>query len=182
MSKNRIKLAIFLAAVPVALLVLLLIFRALGGLIALFNTGANPASIFRGAELTLPQAGQARWIPDTGDTGNTMSDAQREAVLAAYWGGWAALARAYKTGLRTDLATYWAGGAYDGLDLSGSGESAGHKLRLRYFSDDGTVAALDDVGFTLDPALEIYASASVVMTLDSGYWRIRSITIQFVKN
>lgn len=179
MSKARIKLVIFFAAIPPALLILFVGFRALSGVIALFNSGANPASIFHGAELKLPDADQARWLPDAGSTGETPSDAQREAILAAYWGAWEALVRASVTGSGADLPTYWAGGAYALLDPTtrGVGISADHKIRLRYLSDDGTIAALDDFNFVLDTDLGIRASASSVMTLDNGYWRIRYITI-----
>lgn len=188
MSKRRVKLIIFLAAAPVLAVLGLVVLRGLSTFIASFQEGANPASIFHGAELRLPYSDQVLWLDDLGDTGHTPTVAQREELIAAYWNAWSALERAYLTGNDEDLTTYWAGGAYEQLNIEPNGKlrqsTSGHQLRLRFFADDGTVAALDDLEFQITQTLDgetfmLTASAAVILTLDNGYWRIRSITVDY---
>ena len=188
MSKRRVKLIIFLAAAPIIAVLGLVALRGLSGFIASFQEGANPASIFHGAELRIPYSDQALWLDDMGDTGKTPTSAQREELIAAYWNAWSALERNYLTGNAEDLTTYWAGGAFDQLRIEPGTKlrqaSSGHQLRLRFFADDGTVAAFDDLDFQItqtlgSETLTFSVNAAVIMTLDNGYWRIRSITVDY---
>lgn len=188
MSKTRAKMLIFLVALPVAGAMALLGLRGVAEFMAAFQQGANPASIFRGAQLIIPAADEARWLPDAPDTIAAPSDAERDELIAAYWQAWRALERAYETGLADDLPTYWAGAAFTQIWLADAHElrqtDSGHKLQLTFFSDDGTIAGFDDVDFQLTQSVDgnaivAQATASVVMTQDNGYWRVRQITIGF---
>ena len=187
-SKSRAKFLIFIAGLFGALAALLIIIVGVSQIVAVFQQGADPASIFRGAKLIIPEEEQARWLQDAPDTGTTPSQAQREELIAAYWQAWLAYERSQQTGNPADLPTYWAGPAFKQIQADESTahqvESSGHKLRLTFFSDDGTIATFQDRRFTLrhiiaENAVELTTSASVVMTLDNGYWRIRAITFAY---
>jgi hypothetical protein len=184
-TKARIKLVIFAAAllilIPVGFLSLSLLVR----FVTSFQEGADPASIFRGHQLVIPGPDQAQWR-DLADV--DISRAQQEEIIAAYWLAWDGLNRAHQTGDTTDLATYWAGSAYEqvlaGLGTTRSRLHAGHQLYMTFFSDDGSVVAFEDDGFimtvnTTGEPVTVRASASVVMTLDQGFWRIRSLTLHY---
>ena len=188
MSKARVKFLIFVGGVAGLLLFAAVGFYLLTNFIASFQQGADPASIFNGVALILPERAEARWLPDANDLPRRPSDAQREELLAAYWAAWRALARARETGDLSDLATYWAGPAYDQIVLDSDTRwqpaDARHRLRLTFFSDDQTVAALEDRDFVLtlrqgEDTITVMASADVILTLDNGYWRIRWLTLRY---
>ncbi len=188
MSKRQIKFSIFVGGLLTGIVVAAVGFNVLSNFIASFQQGADPASIFHGAALNLPDRTEARWLPDMVELPVQPSPAQREEILAAYWAAWQALERAYQTGDTSDLLTYWAGTAYEqiaALHFGGLVQSDDrHRLALRFFSDDRTIAALEDRDFRLhltvgDRAMTIPVNASVVMTLDNGYWRIRLMTIRY---
>lgn len=190
MSKVRAKFFIFLVALGIMIPLALLGVALTGQFVFFFQQGANPASIFHGNELILPEPAQARWLPLTGYGGSTPSQAQAEELLAAYWEAWTALERSHLTGDTSNLLTHWAGDAYqqalqavDPADHVQMTHSS-HQLRLTFFSDDGSVAAFDDLNFlveytTAGSTTSLNASASIVMTLDTGFWRIRSLTVAY---
>lgn len=188
MNKSRVKFLIFLAGVAGLGVFAAVGFYLLTNFIASFQQGADPASIFNGATLNLPERSEARWLPGEVELPREPSDAQREEILAAYWGAWYALARANETGDLSDLPTYWASPAYDQIIIDPEAvwlpSDSRHRIRLTFFSDDKTVAALEDVGFRFtlsrgDESVSTLGTASIVMTLDSGYWRIRWITLHY---
>lgn len=189
MSKARVKFAIFIAGLAVVGLVGVLAFTLLTQFIVSFQQGADPASIFRGAQLIIPEPQQVVWMPDINPAGRIPSQAQREEIMAAYWQAWRALSRAQEIGDTSDLLSYWAGSAYKQLVVDPerpvTQEDWRHRLRLRFFSSDGTVVAFDDKDFMFrqtvgEYTLETSANASVVMTVDNGYWRVRVLTISYL--
>jgi hypothetical protein len=167
--------------------------RLLSLFVVSFQQGADPASIFQGHKLTLPLPEQARWrsveIPPP--PSRAPSQSQREEILAAYWYAWESLQRAYETGKTSDLLTAWSGKAYEQAVAAIQSMppkarikqvDRNHQLFLHFFSDDSTVAMLDDEAFIIEQTvngqtIKITASAQVVMTLDNGYWRIRYLVM-----
>lgn len=189
--KSRAKLQIFIVGTILAIPLFVVGTQAAMNFLASFNQGADPASIFRGHELIVPESDNARWLSDRYVLEHTASFAEREEIIAAYYDGWLALSRSYETRDTANLATYWAGAALAQARQSVMDESThaqrhtAHKLQLTYFSEDSSVVAFEDLHFELtqilDGSLEITVntSASVVMTNDSGYWRIRSLTLRY---
>jgi len=188
MSKVRTKLLIFLLFSPVLLLLVLLIFWGVSQFLASFNKGADPASIFRGNLLIVPEVGEARWLSAAPPQGIAPSKAQQEELIAAYWQGWQALSRAHLTGQTTDLSTYWASPTLETIentiDPAGGIEhrTHHHKLRLTFFSDDRSVATLHDRFILEQNNLTLTVDADVTLTLDGSRWRIRYVTMEYSMN
>jgi len=190
MSKNRIKFILFVAALLIGIPTSLIGFLMLNSFIAAFNSGADPASIFRGHRLILPTEDQAQWM-STDVEGTQPNQNTLENLISAYWFAWEALARAYQTGDSADLPTYWAGAALDQVQAADPSSSMSfvhnrHRLYLRFLSDDMTVAVVDDVGFQYHITQQgvefvISANATLVLTLDNSFWRIREYTIDFMR-
>lgn len=184
MSKQMVKFIIFIAALGVLAPVGWFGFRLMGDFIAAFNSGANPASIFHGNSLIVPDSRQARWLT-VDPEGKAPTQGQLEELIAAYYGAWEALARAHATGDPSDLPTYWAGAALDSARAATMGtnvafEHERHRLRLSFLSNDGSVARIHDERFIyrLD-GIDLTATSNAVLTLDNGFWRIRQYNIDF---
>jgi len=192
MSKNRAKFILFITALLIGIPASLIGFLMLNSFIAAFNSGADPASIFRGHRLILPTEDQAQWM-STDAAGTQPNQNTLENLISAYWFGWEALARAYQTGDSANLPTYWAGAALDQVQAAGPSSSMSfvhnrHRLYLRFLSEDMTVAVMDDVGFhfqysSIQQGVEftLSANATLVLTLDNGFWRIREYTIDLMR-
>jgi hypothetical protein len=188
-GKARLKFSLFLFGSGLSLVIGLAIIALVTQFVAYFQQGANPASIFRGHSLYIPRESEARWQISDSD-GKIPTPAERDEIIAAYWAAWDALGRAAQTGDTSDLLTGWAGSAYE-QSLAGIDPAvrltqlhSGHSLVLRYLSSDGSVVAFDDQSFTLTQERDgtevtLTVSASVVMTLDQGFWRIRQITLEY---
>ena len=184
MGKARVKFVIFIVAMSVVSVGALVGFTLLTQFVAYFQQGADPASIFRGHTLAIPETHQARWqrLPD-----GVLKKSEEEEILAAYWLAWEALSRAYVTGDTSDIPTYWAGAAYDHAlqNMTQDGMTHRlHRLNLEFFSDDGSVVAFRDRAFRMeqtvaDVTILLNVDADIVMTLDQGFWRIRSITLYY---
>lgn len=190
MGKSRVKFGLFLVGISVSAVIALVGMLLLSQFIVYFQEGADPASIFRGHTLVLPAADDARWLTPTHIRGAAPSTAEQEAILSAYWLAWESLARAYETKNLADFKTYWSGDAYTqvvaGVDLDHPQmlDHTSHALRLTFFSDDGSVVAFEDGSFTLIREIKgniitVQASASIVMTSDQGFWRIRTLILKY---
>jgi hypothetical protein len=188
MNKIYLKFAFFVVGILGGVVAGALAVWAVSQFVLAFNQGADPASIFYGAVLIIPKDEQVLWLPDAISTGTKPSHSQRDEVIAAYWQAWLAVSRAQLTGDTSDLSTYWAGNAFKQISVDPKHHiqqtDIGHKLNLTFFSDDGTVVAFDDHDFSLKQqvqtvTLNITVSASVVMTLDNGYWRVRILTMHY---
>ena len=167
-------------------------FITLSSFLSYFQQGANPASIFNGNELIIPEPEQARWIPDAESVVYVPSTAQREELLSQYWSAWEAVNRAHLIGNITDLSTYWALPALEQVQQSINPErpiqqtTSGHLLQLTFFSDDFSVASFND-SFTLTQTLNgetrnLTVNATITLTLDTGFWRIRLMSVQYIPN
>ncbi|MBX3082879.1 MAG: hypothetical protein KF716_14680 [Anaerolineae bacterium] len=196
-SKARLKLTIFLIALPVTFFGGLLGFRLLLAFITSFQQGADPASIFHGALLIVPSPDQVTWKSiEVSAPAKQPDRGQQEQISAAYWGAWRSLERALMTGNTSDLATYWAGAAYqqvNALVQTNAGlprtqrrtqTDLGHQLYLKFYAEDDSVIQFEDRNFsitytTAGKSRTVHASASIVMTLDNGYWRIRLISLHY---
>lgn len=196
-TKVRIKFLIFVLGVIGLVGGATLGFVLLTQFIHYFQQGADPASIFRGHKLIVPEKAQAQWLDSSAAAyiNTPIKRAEREEIIVAYWEAWEALARARLTGNPADLPTYWAGEAYKQVATSLDADQpvilthSGHKLALTFFSDDGSVVAFEDQDFTLEqqlssgrdlpPPYKLRATATVVMTLDNGFWRIRVLVLNY---
>ena len=189
-GKTRLKFMIFIVGIagliPVAAIGLSLISE----FVVYFQQGADPASIFRGHTLTIPTSEQAQWVSYDVPGDNIPTQAERDEIIAAYWLAWQAIDRVHATGDTTDIPTYWAGTAYDQLLQSINPQQTrtqshqSHNLEMTFFSDDGSVVAFEDHNFSIlqtinTTSIDLQASASVIMTLDQGFWRVRSITLRY---
>lgn len=186
--KSLIKLVVFGVAVLMVIPLGLLGFTLVGQFSTYFRQGADTASIFRGHSLLIPDAADIRWASMDHYHKALPTLSEQEEIVAAYWLAWEALTRAQRTNDTADMATYWAGAAYQqALQSIESGQAimqshTRHLLRLAFFSDDNSVVAFEDDSFALvqsidDTTLDLTASAQVVMTLDQGFWRVRSMIL-----
>lgn len=187
MSKNSAKFWIFVCSLLVLIPLALIGFGAFSSFIAAFNTGADPASIFRGHTLYLPTAEEAQWI-STAAEGTEPTRSELEELISAYWRAWDALGRASYTGDLQDLPTYWAGAALTQAREAVTDRTrltyAGHRLYLTFFSDDSSIAAIRDEGFSVNiesstGAYTLTATAACILTLDNGFWRIRQCNVDY---
>jgi hypothetical protein len=184
MTKTRIKLVIALALSPLFLLLALIFVRGLGQFLAYFHEGADPASIFRGNALIIPSEEEARWLSTAPQQGIAPSKAQQDELIAAYWGAWQALSRAYETGLAEDLSSYWALPILEELEsiIPESSplfyQTERHQLEISYFSDDRSIASLFDSFILQKDDIHLAASAETTLSLDNGRWRIRLLRIE----
>lgn len=157
--------------------------------------GANPA-----AALNLPPdiraaAGpELSWLPDANDTGRVLEPFTRGQIEAAYLHAWHEWNVALASGDDTALATYFAQPALTALrdsvvGLAGSdGEitqrDRTHRLRLHFYSADGSIVAFSDERATVEQAVQdengqmillekMSVHIDVIMFLDDGNWRVR---------
>lgn len=182
--KSRLKFAIFVGGLMMVIPLSLIGVSLLAQFITYFQQGADPASIFRGHALLITDAAEMHWLSVGDYTGETPTRSEQEEIVAAYWLAWEALIQAQRTGDTSDMATYWSGMAYDqalaGMNQSMMQDHTGHRLKLVFFSDDGSVVSFRDVSFTIvQPTIPLTVSAQVVMTLDQGFWRVRAITLEY---
>ncbi|QPC84959.1 hypothetical protein G4Y79_11490 [Phototrophicus methaneseepsis] len=195
LNKTQVKFGIFVVGMAVTAVLVVVGISLLSRFIAAFQQGADPASIFRGHTLAIPEREEAYWRSTRTSAAIGTNEilpkrSEYEEMISAYWLAWDALGRAHLTGDTSDMATYWAGAAYAQAmadispEQSESLQTSGHVLRLTFFSEDGSVVAFEDEGFFItrvvhSSTFRLKTSASVVMTLDQGFWRIRQITLRY---
>ena len=189
-SREELKFGVFLVLIVAGTVAAALGLSFLTQVVTAFQQGADPASIYRGHSLVIPTEDEGHWISLRGHNGTLPSQAEQEEILSSYWMAWEALSRAQLTGDSSDMTTYWAGSAYEQALLSLVSEQRlstdhwGHKLNLTFFSRDHSVVRFEDVAFTMEQTIEdsivsVQVSATVVMTLDLGFWRIRSLILTY---
>jgi hypothetical protein len=190
LNKPQLKFGLFIAGLLIAMLMSFVGFRLLTKFIQEFQQGADPASIFRGHTLVVPEPENVLWVTTSPEEGRLPSQAQLEEIISAYWLAWQSVGLASLTNDLQDLKTYWAGSAYTQVlsgivpDVRTDYVTHNHKLNLVYFSDDGSVVEFRDESFFIrrtieDNKLSLAASAQITMTLDQGFWRIRHITFHY---
>ncbi|MEL6307643.1 MAG: hypothetical protein AAFV98_04505 [Chloroflexota bacterium] len=185
-TKTRTKIAIAVIMMPILIGGALVALGALSEFLSRFQEGADPSSIFRGHELVIPAEDEAVWLTTAPLSGVSPSRAQQEELIAAYWLAWEALSRAHETGQTDDLSTYWASPV---LETIREGITEGqhyitreHELSLLFFSDDRSVAQLEDTFSVTINDIDMTAHATVTLTLDTGRWRIRFLDIEYMIN
>lgn len=139
--------------------------------------------------MIIPKPEQVQWQSVDAVTGKMPTTAQQEELLVAVWDIWEMVNRAYQTGDISDLPTRWAGDAIEFL-RQGIYQNQlmtwlhdGHRLTLTFFSEDGSVAHVHD-DFTLTQirnhqSVVVTVHATMILTLDNGFWRVRLITLQY---
>ncbi len=186
MTKTRTKIIIALVFTPILIAILLGLILGLSRFLSYFQQGADPASIFRGHELIIPEEDQAVWLSTAPLRGVSPSRSQQEELISAYWLAWQGVARAYETGLSHDLSTYWASPMLDTLAdsiIAGQDyQTSHHELSLLFFSEDRSVAQIHDRFDLYVNGIETSAEATATLTLDTGRWRIRLLTIEYLSN
>lgn len=186
MTKTGTKIIIALVFTPILIAILIGLILGLSQFLSYFQQGADPASIFRGHELLIPEEDQAVWLSTAPLTGVSPSRSQQEELISAYWLAWESVSRAYATGLTDDLSTYWASPMLETLGNSiiagQTYQSSQHELSLLFFSDDRSVAQIHDRFDISANGIETSAEATVTLTLDTGRWRIRLLSIEYVSN
>lgn len=183
MTKTRTKIIIAVLFAPLLVLIALGLFSGLSAFLSSFQQGADPASIFRGHTLTIPTEDEAIWLSTAPLQGVSPSRAQQEELIAAYWEAWQALSRAHETGLTDDLSTYWASPVLEtireGIHAGEQYDTRAHSLSMLFFSDDRSVAQLQDSFVVTVNGIELTAEATITLTLDTGRWRIRMLTLNY---
>lgn len=186
MTKTRTKIIVALLFTPILIAIFLGMFLGLSQFLAFFQQGADPASIFRGHELIIPEESQVVWLTTAPISGVSPSLSQQEELVSAYWDAWLAVSRAYETGLTDDLSTYWALPILETLSNSittdQNYQTSNHQLSLIFFSDDRSVTQLQDSFLLSVNGIKTSANATVTLTLDTGRWRIRFISIEYVSD
>lgn len=186
MTKTRTKMVIAVMLTPALIAIVLGIIFGLSQFLSYFQQGADAASIFRGHELIIPEDNQAVWLSTAPTDGVSPSRSQQEELISAYWLGWVSLSRAYETGLTEDLSTYWASPILDTLtDSIVAGidyQTSEHQLSLLFFSDDRSVTQIQDQFILTVNGITSTASATATLTLDTGRWRVRMMTIGYETN
>lgn len=199
MAKARVKLAIAFFLIIMVTLTALGAVAGVARLLAYFNSGADPATIF----LTVPAVPidlkeRVTWLPDlpSAAEGRALETYQRERIASAYLYAWAQLGISYELKRPYGLKTYFAAPALDAATLAlTSTVAAGwqvhqsnlhHTLELAFYTDDGFLVAFTDRNAHLvqqvmnhDGSLvdvrETTNVYDVVMRLDDGEWRIRDL-------
>lgn len=185
LTRTRIKFLVAISMTPVLVGIGLAMIYGLSQFMASFQQGADPASIFRGNVLLIPERTQAQWRSTAPPQGIAPSKAQQEELIAAYWEAWQALSRAYQTGLSKDLNTYWALPALERVQAAIdpentlAHETSRHQLRLLFFSDDRSVAQVQDEFILTQGEIVLAGKANITLTLDNGRWRIRLIEVGY---
>lgn len=195
MRKTHIKLIIWALLVALAAAGAWAAVSGAANLLAYFQRGAEPASALNIVPNVPPDLHVAlSWDADAADTGRPIEAATRSQVEAAYARAWLQWNLSYLKGEPHGLATYFTGPALaeigaavrraraDGLRVEQA--DTAHRLRLHFYSADGTVVAFtdhdapvaqvvrDDSGAILS-AGETRADYDVVMLLEDGHWHIR---------
>lgn len=183
-------------ALPIAITIVALaaLVSGIAQLEAAFTRGANPATA-----LNLPPTAaddvhaDLQWLPDSADTGRDMDATTRRDVGLAYARAWKELNQAYVAVDPLGLQNYWTkpaltiaeqavnDAARQGVTITQA--NLAHRLKLRFYSDDGSIAAFSDTGahivqiigddaLTRPIATETVASYDVLMVLHEGGWKI----------
>jgi len=187
--KSQVKFAIFVAVSLMVIPITFIGVTLLTEFVTFFRIGADPASIFRGHTLTIPEPEEAQWLSFSPLLTSTPTRLESEEILSAYWLAWDSITRAQLTDDTSDIPTYFAGTAFDHIMASLESESFPlidhhhHELQLGFFSIDKSVLSLQD-NFTWeteinDKPMQLQAQATVTMTLDNGFWRIRTLSIDY---
>jgi hypothetical protein len=194
MSKNQVKLVIWLALVVVALLAVYGAVSALGELVTHFNTGADPRSALNLLPTAPPDLDKRLRWQESSWSGRPLETFTRDKIANAYLRAWAQWNISYEVGQPYGLTTYFSGPALAGVsaaveETARNGWQARqsdlrHNLELTFYADDGLAVAFTDHQVPVVQALEnpetgetmvveTRATYDVVMLIEDGNWRLR---------
>ena len=197
MSKNRVKLVIWLILVAVTLVAVLLVIQGMGRIVTFFSSGADPESalnIVPAVPVDLDE--RVVWLPDHPDAaaGRAIDPYTRDQVAGGYLSAWAQLNISHQLEYPYNLKTYFSGQARDQANLaiaqtmddgwSLEQSNLHHALELAFYSDDGSIVSFTDHDArfvrllkqeeTGDVLVREDTSAwDVIMMLEDGNWRVR---------
>ncbi len=129
------------------------------------------------------------WLPDQWKGTRSLDLATRRTIEASYIRAWTAIGRYAMYGDRDPVDAWLTGPAKAAVLAVPRSEaspvwSLGHRLELRFFSNDGSIAGLRDhrsrfvrvVGSPSgDMVIETEEQFDIVVTLENSYWRIRHL-------
>lgn len=129
------------------------------------------------------------WMPDQWKGTRSPDVGNRRAIEATYVRAWTAIGRYAMSGNRDPVNAWFTGPAKAAVLAVPHSEtspvwSLGHRLELRFFSNDGSIAGLRDhrsrfVRLVDSPngamVMETEEQFDVVVTLENGYWRVRHL-------
>lgn len=193
MSKNRIKLFIWLGLLFITLALVVGVLAWLGRIVVYFNTGADRSTALNIVPSVPPDlAERVTWLPDHMDTraGRVMDPRTRDQVAGSYISAWAQLNISHEINRPYGLKTYFSGQALKQAEAAVAAVGAQatdltqtnlhHTLQLTFYSDNGSVATFTDhdahfVRFLpgADRVLETRSAYDVLMLLEEGNWRVR---------
>lgn len=191
---NRVKRVVAVAGLVIGAIVGALVLRSIAGTLLTAASGADPTSIFND---TPPAPAEVRagirWLPDAND-GREMEPATRDDITDAYSRAVAAIDRAGRGDSSAPIADYLSGPALGQAARMVDGNSGiasvatvmvEQDLRLDFYSDDGSVAAIGvpyaDVVRVIDAEsnrrtiLSAVEERRLVMLLEDGNWRVQQI-------
>ena len=195
MSKNLLKLLLWACLLVAAGFMAIGALSGIGGLLAYFQSGADPASALHLVP-NLPPDWNVRinWLADDADTGRTMDSFTRSQIESAYARAWLQVALSYLKRAPYGLDTYFSGPALAAVTNTISATASSpyrleqadteHHLELHFYSADGSIVVFTDrhavVAQTLrDPAGRILSTEDIasgyqiVMRLEDGRWQAR---------
>lgn len=154
------------------------------------SQGANVADAFHQLPEVPPDADKLTdWLPDQWNGTRRLDLPTRRNVEAAYIRAWTAMGRFAMYRDRDPVDAWFVGPAKAAVLAVPRSEaspvwSLGHKLELRFFSNDGTVIGLRDhrsrfVREIASPTGSMITATEerfdVVLTLENSYWRVRHL-------
>ncbi|MDM8519844.1 cellulase family glycosylhydrolase [Anaerolineales bacterium HSG6] len=194
MSKNHLKLFIWLILVGIMGLMAYLTLTGLAELVTYFNTGADPRSALNLIPAVPPDIDQRlEWLPDQYH-GHELEPFERDKISGAYLHAWGQWAISYEVGKPYGLSTYFAGATLETMshnieqakeaDWQIQQSDLYHQLELTFYADDGNTVAFTDRAVDLvqqiqhgdEESAQIINSVAdyeVVMMLEQGRWRVR---------
>ncbi len=194
MSKNRLKLLIWLMLTALALAAVVGSILLLGQVVTYFGTGADPRSALNLIPAAPPDLDERlAWRPDAA-AGRDIEPFVRQQVAGAYLRAWAQFNISHAVGQPYGLKSYFTGVALDGVSATiAQAAAAGwrieqadlaHDLELTFYAENGQVVAFTDHNLPLvqrlthadgrEQVIETRATFDVVMTLKDGNWRVRT--------
>jgi tetratricopeptide (TPR) repeat protein len=193
MSKNRLKLIIWLALMAAALVSFYLVITGLGQVVTYFGTGADPRSALNLIpEVPADLDERLHWEPDVWD-GKLPPAFIRQQIAGTYLLAWAQWNISLAVGHPLGLETYFANPVRQNLIDTVLATTADgwkiqqtdltHRLELTFYADDGQAVAFTDYNVPVvqqltHPAtgqiqiIESRATYQVVMVLAEGNWRL----------
>lgn len=199
MLKHRAKLLIWVALLPIAVMVVIGAIVGLGAIVVYVGTGADPAAALQVIPVVPGDTDKrVKWQDDAPAMRalRTMEPPIREQIAGSYLRAWAQWNISYNLRRPYGLATYFSGPALQvATEAVTSTVESGwrikqsdlhHTLQLSFYSDDGSIVAFSDqearVIQSLTPPesgaasiVETNSVYDVLMLLEDGNWRVRHL-------